>query len=169
LIDSLFPGYDEFMEAKAGESALAYEVRWLKKLYKALSIEDQFAADQREAGEEFGLHWYNECHDLPIKLYASRLKNVAPADILRSQGMTKREFWREYFDHKANHPKGALVGLIFPVNAMQHFIMHNMLGLEAVSGMNRVMRYATNPDHCLIVEPVEAFLTALSRAPLASS
>lgn len=157
----LFPNYEEHMEAKSAESQRAYEVRWLKKLYDAFDSLEEFEQDQKEAGDEFGFHWYNENHPLPIKLYASRLKDISPAQILRSEGMTKTLLWRDYFECKSNHPKGAIVGMIFPVNAMKHFIMHNMFGLFAVNGVNRVVRQATNPDHGLIIEPTGAFFKAL--------
>ena len=160
----LFPGYEDYMEGKAAKSARSYEVRWLRKLYNEVYSEGMFIEDKRDAGDEFGFLWFNENYPLPIKLHASKLKDIAPAHILRSQGMTKREFWREYFNYKANYAKGALVGMIFPVSAMQHFIMHNMVGLEGVVGVNRIIRPAANADHSIVIEPADAFITALAKA-----
>lgn len=159
----MFPGYDEFMAEKAAESAIAYEVRWLKKLYDVLRQKDAFASDRKEAGDEFGFLWYNDNHSLPVKLHASRLKNIAPMELVRAQGITRRAFWREYFDYKANYARGEAVALIFPITATKHHVMHNMMGLEEIPGEWRHTFGAASPDRRITVESVEAFFQALAK------
>ena len=159
---TLFPNYDEYMEERAAESQQSYELRLLKQLYGTVFGEAELSAARSEAGDEFSFAWFNDNVALPIKLCSSMLKTITVDELLRSEGMPKTKAWKEYFQYKTNYPKSTLVGMVFQLKHMSQWIMHNWPALPAISGINKIIRRAVNPDNALVIEPYKAFCRELA-------
>jgi hypothetical protein len=159
---SLFPGFDEYMDGRKATAQKAYEEKLLKKLYAVVSSMEQFETDKREAGEDFGFNWFNDCGYSNILMFSKKDIVVNPAHVLSTAGFTKTALWVSYFDIKNRLPKGTPVAMFFSIVHMSHFVIHNVSFLEITPNQNVVVRQGKSLDAQLRVEPMTAFLAALS-------
>jgi len=160
---SLFPGFDEYMDGRKATAQQAYEEKLLKKLYATVSSMEQFDIDRREAGEDFGFNWFNDCGYSNILMFSKKDIVVNPAHVLSTAGFTKTALWVEYFAIKNSLPKGTPIAMFFPIVHMSQFVIHNASFLEIASNQNVVVRQGRSLDVQLRVEPMAAFLAALSQ------
>jgi hypothetical protein len=162
VTDNLFPGFDDYMAERDTGSQQSYELKILKAIYKALWTEDAFKEAKREAGEDFGLDWFNDTGALTLVLFAKRKIVVNPAHVLSTAGFTKTQLWTEYFDVKNRFEKGRAVAMFFPIVRMSNFVIHNASFLSVAPGCNTVIRHGKSADTMLRVEPARAFLSVLA-------
>lgn len=164
MTDNLFASLNEHMAEKEAGAERAYQEKILKKIYAELRSEDSFVADRREAGDEFDMVWFNDMEYIPIKLFAKKKVAVAPAHLIRPAGLTTTALWSEYCAVKDIFPAGTQVALIFPIERMTQFVIHNALDLP-VSDTYPTVNRPVRGVH-FRAEPLLAFLEALSsRAP----
>jgi len=162
LSDNLFPGFDESMAESEVGSQNSYELRILKLLYKALYSDKELRYDRREAGDDFGLDWFNDTRDIPTVLFAKRKIIVNPAHVLRTAGFTKTDLYAEYRFVADRLDPGTPSAMFFPIARMSQFVIHNAQFLEIIPGQNVMIRHSQKDGQVLLVEPVAAFLKALA-------
>lgn len=162
MTDNLFPSLDDYMRARSSDSQRSYEVKILKKLYAAGVANATFEEDQREAGEDFGLDWFNDMSYLSISLFAKKDVVVNPAHILSTDGFTKTALYAEFSAIKNAVPAGNPIAMFFPIVHMSQFVIHNAAFLEVVPGYNVMIRNGKLADAMLRVEPMKSFLQILT-------
>ena len=160
MTDNFFPDFDEHMNACALESQRSYELRILKLLYKHLFSDAELRAARCEAGEDFGLSWFNDLGAVPIILFARKKVAVNPAHVISTAGFTKTRLWEAYFDEKNKMPKGTAMAMFFPMTRMGQFVIHNAAFLDIVPGHNIVMR--SGGSTVLRIEHAKSFMLALA-------
>ena len=149
------------MAEKERGSQLAYERKMLKKVYAAVSSDTAFKEDQRTAGEEFDLNWFNDLERISIFLFAKSRINVNPAHVLSTNGFTKTALWEEFFVVRNRLKKGQPAAMFFPIVHMGGFVIHTASFLDMTPGQNILVRQGSTAATILRVEPIKAFLKAI--------
>lgn len=162
MTDNLFPGLDEYMAEREAGSQRSYELKILKALYKVLYTEEAFKKEQRLAGEDFGLDWFNDTGAVAIVIFAKKKIAVNPAHVISTAGFTKTRLYTEYHDVKNRFERGKAAAMFFPIVRMGNFVIHNASFLDTAPGCNIMIRRGHTADTILRVEPAAAFLRVLA-------
>ena len=162
MTDNFFPGFAASMAESDEVSQSTYERKILKLIYKAVYDDREFRRDRIEAGEDFGLDWFNDTRDIPTVLFAKRKITVTPANVLRTAGFTKTDLYAEFHFVADRLDPGIPSAMFFPIAGMSQFVIHNATFLEIMPGQNIVTRRGRKEADMLRIEPVASFLASLA-------
>jgi len=160
LTDNLFPGLDDALAESASESLKAYELKILKKLYAALLDDKELRHARVEAGEDFGLNYFNDEGLVPMVLFANNKVKVNPIHLIRSSGFLNTEMYLEYAAVAKRVDK--MSAMFFPLIRVTQYVIHNNIGLPCPSGYNYVIRTGSSRGLDVRIESMESFLKALA-------
>jgi len=160
--DEFFLGLEEFEAKREKEKEANYGKRVLKKIIKRLNPE-ALSRLMMEAGNDFGLEWFNDTQQPPVLLAAKKLTGVTLASLLSKtflDGKVAKAYIEEFESYGAK-AIGVSIGVIFPIDSSQWIITDATI---KVRGTSYVQLHANSDDvPSLAVMRLDDFVDALKR------
>lgn len=157
MSDSLKERFNRFKEQSAAASRQAFAKKAAHKLCSFFVIDDK----EMQFDPEYGFEWIRqEFSGIPVYLEAIRLRGTTFEDL--ASRITKTKLWEEYFglfDQLNLDKYGGRLAVVFEMESLGLYVMHNWWALPQTPGHTRLTRVSSqSTERGIVVEPYDAFL-----------